>query len=901
MNIKFRYIDYNNSENNLLNEIRYYAEKDNLIITEDGMAKNFFFSSINHKKLRIYDNFLSFDEFLEKIFFSKKYILRDIKRFLVFYTSLTKEIKENLNIKTYYDCIEIADDFFEFFSYIKDEKTLENLNLSKWQKEKTEIFYQIKESFDKNLNEHNFLPLDWLYSKENLNFFYLKNFKKIIFYDIVDFPYDFSEIISEISKYLKVEIVLQLKKEDFDEKNLKLKDMNLPNRKINVSLVEYKNDFELYNLMEKNLKENTKEEIQLYSANINTDDDYSIFSESNKHIFNETKLYKILETYIKILEAIDLQNGLIELFRLKDNLFNASFMEFYGLDIEDYKSFEKILEADYRYISYSLLESGYFDYYFKENTNLLTKLKLILKNVEEIDSINDIKDLSQYFKEKLFSSQEDINYFFEDRYTSIYDKFYEILGILNSNENMEYFKNFSKFFEKNIGKNIFILFFNYLNKITLYATENFIEEENKLNLKDLYSAKFFLQQDKKTLLIHTDNQNLAKSRKTNTIFTEQQKNKIGIKTYEDLILIEKYRTFQNLLNFSNIDIYSIVDLDNNIDFSAFIYEYANKYNALKKKENINFIENIFEVKEGSQVKEQAHFRAYKKDAGDFKDGVLKIGAYDYTSLLDGETFFFLDKLCKLDSQLEIEELNGISAKLLGIILHKTMEDLFRKNWKNVLSSNENILIKKEEIAETLRKNLKKEELKIESFMKNYLEEILILRLEKNIENFLKFLYEELKDTKILRVEAEKTDKKELPFCEINKVQVFLSGRADLLIETTKANYIIDFKTGLADRRQLEFYAVMFYGNKNISVPIYSFSYNFWKEDECDNIELEKSKIEDLNELKNKMMENIKNFLESPIYELPKKSKLKEYKFDFKKSYNYKYLCPLDKIQGDEDE
>ncbi|MDO4690187.1 MAG: PD-(D/E)XK nuclease family protein [Fusobacterium sp.] len=902
MKINFRYIDYNDENNRLIATVYDYIKENNLIITEDGMSKNFLFSYVNSKKIRVFDNFLSLDEFLEKIFLSNKYILKDIKRFLIFYASLTKEVKNNLNIRTYYDCIEIADDFFDFFTYIKDRKIFKKLNLSKWQKEKIDIFYQIKEDFDKNLNENNFLPLDWLYTKENLNLFYLKKFKKIIFYDVLDFPHNFFEILLEISKYLEIEIVLQVKKEDYDEKKLKLKDLNLPIRNIKLGLVEYKDDFDLYNLIEKNLKENSKDEIQIYSANLNTTDNYSIFSESNRHIFNDTKLYKILETYIKILETMDLQNKMIDTFKLKDSLFNTAFMEFYGLDIEDYKNFEKILEDDYRYISYNLLEKGYFDYYFKENKNLFSKLKLILKNAEEIDNISNIIELSEYFKEKFFSNEADINYFFEGKYTSIYDKFYEILGILNSNKNIEYFKNFSNFFEKNIGKNIFILFFNYLNKITLYTNIDSMEEESKLNLKDLYSAKFFLQQQsKKNLIIHTDNQNLAKSKKINAIFTEQQKNKLGIKNYEDLILIEKYRTFQNLLNFSDVEIYSIVDLDNNIDFSSFIYEYANRYNAFKKSYNVDFIQNLFEEKNDLCKKDKPYFRAYKKDVNDFKNGILKIGAYDYTALLDGETFFFLEKLCKLGSQLEVEEVNGISAKLLGIILHKTMEDLFKKNWKDVLLSPENILIKKENISETLRKNLKKEELKIESFMKNYLEEILILRLEKNIENFLNFLYEELKDTKILRIEVEKTDKKELAFCEINGIQVFFSGRADLLIETSKANYIIDFKTGLADKRQLEFYAVMFYGDRNISVPIYSFSYNFWKEDEQDNIELEKNKIADLNGLKNQIKENIEKFLGSSIYELPKKSKLKENKFDFKKSYNYKYLCPLDKIQGDENE
>ncbi|MDY5306086.1 hypothetical protein, partial [Fusobacterium gastrosuis] len=88
MRLKFKYIDYNDDKNLLLNTIQNYIKEDNLIITEDGMSKKFFFSFANSKKMRIFDNFLSFDEFLEKIFFSEKKILRDIKRFLAFYSCL---------------------------------------------------------------------------------------------------------------------------------------------------------------------------------------------------------------------------------------------------------------------------------------------------------------------------------------------------------------------------------------------------------------------------------------------------------------------------------------------------------------------------------------------------------------------------------------------------------------------------------------------------------------------------------------------------------------------------------------------------------------------------------------------------------------------------------------------
>jgi len=115
-------------------------------------------------------------------------------------------------------------------------------------------------------------------------------------------------------------------------------------------------------------------------------------------------------------------------------------------------------------------------------------------------------------------------------------------------------------------------------------------------------------------------------------------------------------------------------------------------------------------------------------------------------------------------------------------------------------------------------------------MELYLDEVLFPRLINNIENFLKVLYEELKDSKIQRIEAEKqSTTKNVAYLEYKGIQVILNGRADLLIETDKARYIIDFKTGSYNKDQLEFYSIMFYGSDN-SLPVYSAAYNFWEEE-----------------------------------------------------------------------
>ena len=297
-----------------------------------------------------------------------------------------------------------------------------------------------------------------------------------------------------------------------------------------------------------------------------------------------------------------------------------------------------------------------------------------------------------------------------------------------------------------------------------------------------------------------------------------------------------------------------------------------------------------------QLENSPFFKAYSKIKSDFKDNKLEIGAYDYMLLKKNESFFFLSKICGIKSFDEMVADVGISAKVLGIILHSALEKMFKENWKNILQSSENLLISNDVIEEYLKKIISKEELKIESFMTNYIKEVLIPRFVSNIEKFLKILYEELKGEKILRIQAEKDTKTEKKvYLKYNEIEVFLDGRADLLIETSKARYIIDFKTGGYNKEQLEFYEIMFYGSDN-SLPVYSAVYNFWDEQESKNFKFENHLVEDLPDKDSQFKEFLKEFLKEGFYILPKKSALKENNYDFNEYYRYKYIIPLEKMK-----
>ena len=902
----FNYLAYNSqNQNELYLKIDKVINQDNsndtLVVVESGMAQKHYFAYVNKSRLLVKNNIISFEDFLDKIFLSNKKVLGDIKRFFLFYSCLKEDVKKKLNISNYFECIEIADDFFEFFSYIKNKDMLKFLNLSKWQEEKFEIFFEIKEEMDKFLNKNSYIPSDWLYSLENLDLTFIKKYKKIVFYDIVDFPHNFLEIINNIQSICEIEILLQMENKDFDMENLKLNKVSLPDKKIDIKLSKHTNDLELHTMIKINQYDS------YFSTDLNKEDRYSIFTKSNKFYLNDTKFYQVIETYLNLLNGIDYKNKkYIDIFLVKENIFKDAFMSFYGLDNEDYKSFEKIISDDYRYISLELLNKKYLGY-LKDNENLKSKLKLIFETLADIEKIKGINSLNDFLCNKFFSSKSDIDFFIEGKFDTIYDKIYEILGLLNSNENIDFFKKFNKFFKSNLGKNIFTLFFNYLNKIVIYSMQKNTNKNKEL--KNLNLIKYSTKNIENPAVIYTDSQTLPKIKVNNNLFTEQQKIKLGLRTNEDEILIQKYRFFQNLLSLNKIDIYSMVDSDNNIDFSAFVYEFINKYDALE-----NNMDNLKQFFKGMALKEKddndfqntSFFKAYSKAKTDFRNNKLEIGAYDYMLLKKNETFFLLAKICGIKSSDEMVADVGISVKILGIILHSTLEKIFKENWKNILQSSENLLISYNVIEDYLEKIISKEKLKIESFMSNYIKEVLIPRFVSNIEKFLKILYEELKGEKILRIQAEKDTKTEKKvYLKYNEIEVFLDGRADLLIETSKARYIIDFKTGGYNKEQLEFYEIMFYGSDN-SLPVYSAVYNFWDEQESKKFKFEDNLVENLADKDREFKEFLIEFLKEGFYTLPKKSALKENNYDFNEYYRYKHIIPLEKMEvkkiiGDKDE
>lgn len=185
--------------------------------------KDIFARRVSEQIFEISPTLITMEEFKERIFYTDKIILKEAKRILAFFKCLPENLKEELGISTYYDVIDLANNFFAYYRELTINEIAELEEYPHWQKRYLGYFSIIKEYFDKLCEKYNYFPSDWIENRENYSDIWLTQFSKITFVDIVEFPKVYVEIIRDLGETKEIEIGLQMREGDFDEKSFKLK------------------------------------------------------------------------------------------------------------------------------------------------------------------------------------------------------------------------------------------------------------------------------------------------------------------------------------------------------------------------------------------------------------------------------------------------------------------------------------------------------------------------------------------------------------------------------------------------------------------------------------------------------------------------------------------------------
>lgn len=849
MSINFKYIDYGVKFSGIYSDEKSRS-KDNLYIFLDNRMKDIFSKRFYGELFNETPTLLTMEEFKERIFYTDKILLKEAKRILAFFKCIPEEIKEDLGITTYYDVIDFANNFFAYYREMNLSKIEDIEESLHWQKKYLDYFSKIKISFDKMCEEYNYLPSDWVEIEENYSDIWIRNFSSIIFIDIVEFPKLYVDIIKKLSMEKNIEITLQMSKGDFNEENFKIKKVKIPEKIKEIEIYKYKNELEealslIY------LKKNKNCEI--YSPVPEKNSFYKIlpsyFAPSQNFTMNDTKLYKFLNIQLELLNSQEESLGkTYQLSQFLSAFEEKVFKDYYEITEEEFNYLNYCAIEGYKYISREILK----DEWIVKNLplELIEKLNRIIFELENIALISNTDELYQFFKKDI-----NMELFIEDKLDNkdIFDKFFEIFGTIKSNEIMKIHKSFKEYFGNKIGMSLYRLLIQYMKDL---AIKNNLKYGQEIGIvKPIDFVRYSDEHKDINYFLDITDEFLPKNIGDGLIFTEKQRKKLGIFTKEDRRDIERYRFFQAVFSDKNSIIFTRKDEEKSIDISPFLEEIILKYSLEVRESPIlsKSIVNILKdsLKGNSIGYETSENEIFQKSIEDFEDNKLKLGAYDYLNLIECPLKFYFSTIERLTHIVKYED-KDINDRILGIIVHKVLEEFVNSIWKKILQDGL-VEIDYNEIYERMKKAFKKERAKIPVHMDNYCEEIMIPLISKNIVKFFRDLKNNYEGIKITRFQSEKSSYEKSPFYS-SDIDVYLKGRADLVIESQLGNEIIDYKTGNKKDKQLDYYTIILYGESGQAKKLV---FNAWKGriEREDKVILTREKLE----------EDVKNFVEASEY------------------------------------
>ena len=844
MGVSFSYISYDEKFYKLFEDNKYFSSDKILFVFVDNRMKEIFTRKVAGKLFSKNPVLVTFDELKERIFLSDKIVLKEAKRILAFFKSIPEDVRKELEITSYFDIIDFANNFFAYYRELNLSCNTSIKEPHKWQERYLEYFHRMKISFDEMCKRYNYIPSDWLESMEHFNKEWIKNFETVIFIDIVEFPKLYRDIIYELGeKSMDISLVLQMKKEDFDEKNLKLKKVSVPEidrdkKKIDVYI--FKNELqEAISLIEMRDAQNGN----IYSPAVEKNIFYRVFpndfAPSKRPVMDDTKLFKFLNIQLQMLMGKEeklgktyLLNDLLKAFESK------IFKDYYEITNEEFIIVNNLQKDGFKYISREIINR------FPEDSFpwvLTSKIENILYDLDGISTIKDVETLYLYFKEVL-----NLEKFLEEEFDNkdILEKFLEIFGIIKANEKMAIYSGNEEIFGKKAGEGLYRLLIQYMKDLVIKSNIKYDKEITLI--KPLDFIKYVdIKEDMVNYFIDITDDNLPKGLKDTLIFTEAQKKEMGIVSGEEKRDIEKYRFYQSVNYGEKTVIFTQKDEDGGVGISPFLEEIINK-NGLEIKEIPVSIEKsekvIATLFSGEGIAQKiSEDEIFKKEIRDFDEGKIKIGAYDLNLMRECQLKFYFSKMHELDYVVKAED-KDLDPRILGIIVHKVLERIVQGMWKNVLGTGK-IEVSLNDIVALLKEEFKFSREKIQVHMDNYIYQILIPILAENISKFFKMLNKKYENSKITRFQSERGRYEEDPYYS-GHIDIYLTGRADLIIETPLGNSIIDYKTGNSSNGQLDYYSIILYGDENSTDKAF---FNVWSGEykKITKPELTKSEMEEV--------------------------------------------------------
>ncbi len=842
-----------------------WTERDALLIfpteASRGAARRLLQNSWSLSSLRL----VTMEEFKELLFPAPSPLLKEEKRTLAFYACLDDEAREFFRIYSYFQSIELANQFFTLWDECCEAGagldsaaailSSAGAELLPWQEKTLGQLLRIRENYFRWISDRGFSDRIFIRHEEHPDFSFCESFSEIVLVN----PYHLTPLEKGIIRLLQVmdrevSLFCQMTRSLMDEENLEPRPFTARelghNRSGHITVWECRNEFALYAQFlqvadEHHLRHAVDAALQ--PAVFHHFLSPARFRLSPSVAMSETSIYHFIATLGDLLESLfwDAQASRL-LLPLPSLLAALQRAEFYHplLAAESWTHclcqqeqaitlLHKLQNQNYLYLD---LEGLFFQTHHREPFAPL--LAPVLALISRFLDIQNLSGFSRLIDEADGVPIRRILSANESQFSNLLEVFYQSLADFTAIEELGIVESWRSFFpgdgQAAAVRGIIRLFLEYIKSKRVRFEWNVDRQEQIefVSFSDTRNLAF----ERLALLQVTEGQ-LPRARFVPWLFNEQQRKLLGLDTWDDLRLWEKYSFFRLALSAEELHIFTIKNIEKNIEPSSFVEELIMALPEAAERRELadidyrdflrRFLKSGPDLLPPLAVRERRDFFVLPfEPAVDFPEGEWRLSFSAYKQLLDNPFAYGLRTIAGVP-EWEKEWKLAINPKLLGVIAQKIFDlcwshflddalpfSSFARIYENYGARALATLFS--ENADTYYKLPKNHELV-------YFHEFTLPIIRSSCQFFFLQLHQVFHlDRAAVRVfpeteftsAAEKTPKLYLSAAESGlPLDVLLQGRADLRIETgdPAEAFIVDYKTGReVHEEQLWFYELFYY-------------------------------------------------------------------------------------------
>ena len=780
--------------------------------------------------------FFTMDEWKESLQQHDRPLLREEKRTLTLYQSLSDEDKDFFHCHDYFLSIELAHQFFDFWQELAEEcvemDSVEKVLLQKqtagdWQWQTFQRMRSIRDAYRAKLDDIH--ATDAIFSAIDVPTL-SSDFAEIRVVNQFYFTALEKQLLSHFDEI--VTIYVQGPSSCYDSDRMQLtEDFGAhclpPDCNERITVITSADEWEMLARMAELSKSghplmiDFKPNRQPYAGMLSP----KIFSQPADTTFAATALYQFLQLVLDVYHSrvFDGSPFLLSLPALVQ-LFNAdTAVSAMAPQAEVRQSIRQrlfyFIERSYQFIDFRALE--------REAPEVRSTIMQVFHLVRRLDDVTDIPAFTSLL---LQDFRADVLLASDAGKTDIYTQFYASLADFATLDEAAVIISWKRIFPTHTGAQILRLFLDYLKAKKLrYHFDDLPKHRIQCtSLQDTRNMNYPL-----VFVLNVVEGILPAARQQQFLLSEQQRKTLGLKTYGDIRLRDKYYFYRLLAGSGKSVLFTRLNSEKNIEVSSFVEELLLQGMAAEQPSPPLPSANAAACKAllGSADAKYApcqledDFFSFTFDPGELAENTLPLSPTSWQQLAANPFEFYIQYIGSLRERAPRLD-TDYTARLTGIISHGVFENIWQrlievyegnKMHHNFLHTARNHALRGIQHYLTYDRNFRY--YSPHNYSDIYFHKVFIPLLQRGVERFFYALHNQLhlSDTP-LEVFIEGRDDAGFSLAMPHGVIIRFTGRPDLRIHTENgARIIIDYKTGAMDAsrlkkytEQLQFYELMFY-------------------------------------------------------------------------------------------